>query len=568
MGQEEQAAKEEKRARRKEKAKKVARIVSLPVTCLYVCLFFLVARTGYLSWIGFLVGLAYVTPGVIGAFAGFTGRPRLEGFFSWLNFGMPILLGLAVGLAIVWPVEDDGSEWKPYRFAEELAAIEAERAIPDEDNAALHCQTLLTNLDPNDEPDFFLQDTSLHDKIYGNAWNGAEYPEVAQWIDGYSQIVDELVRASEAGTFRWPLQAYTYDGFTVPYKPLRRGVESLIAWGNRNLGEGRLDDAITEYFCVIDIADDLREQRMELDFTVGAQFERNALWMIRRVLVQHDLSVRHIARIAHRLPTTDEMWPTDGRAFLQAEKLRYMNLLGRLYEVNEKGDVRFTVAFRLSLDYPVRDDRWLRIYCPMSMPLDPTRLENMAARYFARFEYLLQSDWLPPVAPKEEGFWDGGPKMAVNFHRWWAEASFFREEDYVETRYRCAMRVAGRRGTWLVLGLRQYHEAHGQWPEELNEIAAYAPAEAFSDPTNGGPFVYVREGDHFRLYSRGANGIDENGRDGYWSLTTTKDDDIPIWPPPEPKPQSTEPNEDMMRQLKEIYGDRFQMVKPEDPNDV
>ncbi len=558
MCPEDQAAKDEKRARQIGKAKKVARVLSLLTTCFYVWLFFLAARTGYLSWIGFLAGLAYVTPGVLGAFAGFTARSRLEGFFSWLNFGMPILLGLAVSLAIVWPVDDNGHRWKPYRFDEELAAIEAERVIPDQDNAALQCATLFARLDVNDEPDFFIRGISVHEELYRNAWNGAEHPEVAQWLDGYLWVVDELVRASAAGTFRWPLQAYTYDDFTVPYKPLRRGVQFLIASADRDLGEGRLDDAITKYFCVIDIADDLRAQRQELDFTVGSEFERNALWMIRQVLVKYDLTDRDIAHITHRLPATDELWPTEGRAFFRVEKLRYMNLLGRLYEMNEEGDVRFTVTFRLSPDHPKKDDRWLRIYCPMSMPLNPRGLRTTAQRHFAKFEYLFRPGWPPPIVPEEEGFWDYAPKMRVNFLRWFAEASFFQEKNYVQTRYRCAMRVAGRRGTWLVLGLRQYRNANGQWPESLDQIAGLVPPEALRDPTNEGPFVYVRDGDDFRLYSKGVNGIDEDGRGGYWTLSTTKDDDIPLWPPPVAVPADPNDASDViMKELRAIYGEEY-----------
>ena len=202
------------------------------------------------------------------------------------------------------------------------------------------------------------------------------------------------------------------------------------------------------------------------------------------------------------------------------------------------------------------------------MPLDPTELRAVAERYFSRLDYLFQPDWLPPMAPEEEGFWDYGPKMKVNFLRWCAEAMFFQEEDYVETRYRCAMRVAKRRGTWLVLGLREYREANGQWPDSLDQISGFVPPEVFRDPTNGDPFVYVHNDDYFKLYSKGANGIDEDGRDSYWTVTTTKDDDIPIWPPPVRQPPSKETREALEKQLKEIYGDRFRMGKPEDANGV
>jgi len=568
MYQEDQAAKDDKRARRMRKAKKVARVVNLPLTCFYVWIFLMVVRTGYLSWIGVLVGLAYVSPGVASAVAGFAGKSRLEGFLGWLNIGMPILLGLAVSLAIIWPVDDNGNQWEPYRFEKELAAIETERAIPDLNNAALHCRALFTSLDVNDQPDFFFEGAFADDKFYENPWDGAEHPEAAQWLDGYSEVIDEVVCAASTGTFRWPLQAYTYDDFTVPYEPLSRSVQLLIASANRDLGEGRLDDAITKYFCVIDIGDDLREQLQDLDFRIGSRYERDALRMIRQALVQADLSAWDIAHIGRRLPAADALWPRDGRAFFQAEKLRYMNLLGRLYEVNEKGDIRFTVGFCLSANDPKKDDRWLRIYCPMSMPLDPAKLTTIAEPYFAEFEYLFQSDWLPPATPRREGFWDYAPKMKVNSYRWWAEASFFQEQRYAETRYRCALRVAGRRGTWLVLGLRRYCEANGQWPDSLDRITEYVPAKAFRDPTNQGAFSYVGGAEDFRLYSKGVNGIDEDGRDGYWDVAARTEDDMAIWPPRAPTPGDNVSDEKMLKQLKEIYGDHFRTDKPNEANGV
>jgi hypothetical protein len=114
-----------------------------------------------------------------------------------------------------------------------------------------------------------------------------------------------------------------------------------------------------------------------------------------------------------------------------------------------------------------------------------------------------------------------------------------------------------RRGTWLVLGLRRYRDEHGSWPESLDRISEYAPAEAFLDPTGGAHFVYALEGDDFTLYSIGPNRIDDGGRHRYVKAQDKLEDDIAIWPPHVAEPPGEESSEAMMKELKAIYGEQY-----------
>ncbi len=94
-----------------------------------------------------------------------------------------------------------------------------------------------------------------------------------------------------------------------------------------------------------------------------------------------------------------------------------------------------------------------------------------------------------------------------------------------------AVNLTHRRGTWLVLGLRRYRDEHGCWPSSLDAISAYVPPEAFVDPTNGGRFVYVLDGDSFSLYSTGIDQIN----DAESSPPDASHDDVLIWSLPKPK---------------------------------
>ena len=349
MDQEDQAAQDEKRAKRKRKWQTVGRIFCLVCACLLLPVFVTAVWIGHLSWIGIVVGIVYLAPGILSPLAGWAGRKRLEGFLSWLSAGMTILLPLAITIAAFWP-EDNTKPWRPYRFDAELAALEAERAVPDQENAALHCAGLFARLDVNDQPGSLRRTSEVRDRMHRSVWSRQEYPEASQWLDTYSWAVDQLVQAATTGTFRWPLQAYTYDQYTVPYKPLGRGIELLLMSANRDLGEGRIDEALTKYFCVTRIAHDLRQQMWPLDWRIAFRYEVDALRVMREALVRHDLSDRDIARIGQRLPSTEDPWPQDAQAFFRAEKLRYMNMLARLYEVNDEGEVRFASTITLSSD--------------------------------------------------------------------------------------------------------------------------------------------------------------------------------------------------------------------------
>ena len=87
--------------------------------------------------------------------------------------------------------------------------------------------------------------------------------------------------------------------------------------------------------------------------------------------------------------------------------------------------------------------------------------------------------------------------------------------------------TADKRASRIIVALRRYKNANGCWPESLDEVQSFVPAETLVDATNGGPFVYRLTDENFTLYSRGKNGVDDGGkRDDEAGA-----DDWLIWPP-------------------------------------
>ena len=87
--------------------------------------------------------------------------------------------------------------------------------------------------------------------------------------------------------------------------------------------------------------------------------------------------------------------------------------------------------------------------------------------------------------------------------------------------------LTDRKGTQILVALRQYKNKNGKWPETLDELKPLLSSEdILIDPQNDSSFVYKLKDSEFILYSTGLNGIDENGQ------KKSPADDWQIWPLP------------------------------------
>ena len=99
----------------------------------------------------------------------------------------------------------------------------------------------------------------------------------------------------------------------------------------------------------------------------------------------------------------------------------------------------------------------------------------------------------------------------------------------------------------IAIELRRYKDKNGRWPTNLQEIKSLAPPEIFIDPLNRGSFAYRLAGETFKLYSKGRNKIDEDGRhtskhDPYLLEVDVKEDDILFWTPKRASPKDKNAN--------------------------
>jgi hypothetical protein len=274
-----------------------------------------------------------------------------------------------------------------------------------------------------------------------------------------------------------------------------------------------------------------------MSYYVGFDLERTALIEINRALATDCFVRGEKEYVRPILPGMQNDWRRVWRSILEVEKLQAMNFMGRVYQVNGDGDVRYGSPLSGDTDEAGllhRIGRAGSLYWALSMPPRPEDIaEIVDQRYMpleamAESNYRMRPGWSTRAA---QASMDNAAKIFSNFYRWMFEQIALTDDDARMFYAAYARQVALRRVTQLILALDTYKEVRGGWPESLELVWGMAPAEAFVDPISGDYFVYRVFNGEFELYSRGFNGIDEGGinRSGYLPEEQLADD-IMIWP--------------------------------------
>ncbi|MHC4529590.1 MAG: hypothetical protein ACYS29_17090, partial [Planctomycetota bacterium] len=231
-----------------------------------------------------------------------TALPKPFRKWFWLSVGV-IVLAL-----IIWVfLPDDNEGWRPFMLEEELAALEAKRAIPAEENAATIYNKLLENYDPSSTVLWpKSMDWELEKLTVARPWSSKEYPELAAWLKGQRDTIETLIEASEIDQCRFPiagdLEQIKADpprdfkevtdfwwslAFRRPY-PMRRWGQLLICTANNDIAEGRVDSALERYIAAVRMGTHMQQQSPMMDILVGIKLEAEALEQIKAFLATGD----------------------------------------------------------------------------------------------------------------------------------------------------------------------------------------------------------------------------------------------------------------------------------------
>jgi len=185
--------------------------------------------------------------------------PRVFRKWIWVAGG-----GVVVVL-IVWVfLPDDDEDWRPYTLDQEISAFYTKYAVPDELNAAVIYEKLPEVEDNYQSISYDFDPFDPNDATTTKPWRRQEYPEAAQWLDKYNDSLVILLQASrkKACSFQNLFNDWVW---IAGHNNIRDWAQILIASGNLDLGEGRIDEGIEKHVAVLRMANHLHQQPMFAD---------------------------------------------------------------------------------------------------------------------------------------------------------------------------------------------------------------------------------------------------------------------------------------------------------------
>lgn len=472
---------------------------------------------------------------------------------KWFWFGV----GAVALVYIIWVfLPEDNEGWRPYTFDDELATLEARYEIQDEENAALIYDEIFETLDTDsNQPEFFLKSTP---SSKDDPWLSKDHPEMAEWLKDQQDTIAKLLQAARKDKCHFPIPADSWDfgWHTERLAPMRQCAFLLVSDGNNDIAEDRIDAGLEKYLCIIQMADHQYQQPVAMDFLLASALEGIALTQLNRFVIEDRPTAEQLRIVSDSVRDLKNNWDSVFKKVLESDKLITKNdFCSMSYDVNSEGKVRLSrdpsASFRAAYphEFPTLT-YWQRkfykaktIFSWLSMPPSPQKVSEIFDDSFDIYDDMTEPDYDWANQPQKfDSFFTKKHlyHIKLNLRYFARNIVYFSGGAYFSVHDTYLRSLAVLRASRVLIAVKQYRNEHGTWPNDLDAIRPNVPAEALIDPQNNGSFVYKLTGEPFTFYSKGKNGVDEEGRkstttdpNSYWPVPL--EDDILFWPPNEPE---------------------------------
>ncbi len=214
---------------------------------------------------------------------------------------------------------------------EQLAAIEAARAIPDSENAAILYDQLHKDYNDIALPHHFV---NQYYPTRMQPWFSKDYPELASWYKERKEITANLLQINKYEKCRFTILKFREDFFTKidRLRTVRVIAFYLIRLANNDIAENRIEKGLEKYICAIRIGRHNRQQPFIISYLTGITIESLALGRMRYCILHSDLTEEHVQTIKKALTQSDEEQTQNWEDMLTVENLhaKQTPLLNRL----------------------------------------------------------------------------------------------------------------------------------------------------------------------------------------------------------------------------------------------
>lgn len=222
--------------------------------------------------------------------------------------------------------------WKYFSYElayKKLVAIETARAIPETENAERIYNKLLGYGVSPFEYDF--QSKDVEDATLSKPWSGKDYPELAKWYEQKRDILNDLLQVSQIEQCRFPITSFTKgsDLRERRMKAMRTWTFYLVRAANKDIAEGRIEQALEKCFCLIRMGRHNRQQPLALDFSIGITIESMALKRMRTCILESDVTDENLRDIETAISQPNSEWSQDLDNMLAVEKI-YVKMLPQI----------------------------------------------------------------------------------------------------------------------------------------------------------------------------------------------------------------------------------------------
>jgi hypothetical protein len=458
--------------------------------------------------------------------------------------------GIIAVILIVWVFLPDNNEgWEPYTFDDELVQMQAKYAVGDEENAAVIYNELLKSYDANDFAPEFMDD-DLENLTLSQPWSTKDYPQMAEWLKGHENTIAMLMKAGSIEKCYFTidtglaLSSQTIDRLDA----MKNWCQFLVRAENNDFGDGRINNSIEKNIAMLRMASHQYQHPHLLSILVGISLDAISLVQFDKMVINYDLTEAQLETVEqvvnNNILPRSSYWPIA----LAHEKMEFKWEAAKYYEINSKGQTRLsrdpTASFRANVSesfkkiMPADWPRYSKLPYWMKKLLKAVTVRTwfyMPSTPERAFEIIdtIHDELLK--MPEPHFVWGKGPmevpvsRIGFNYSRM-LEFKWRTGQNYSRV-HELYMRVtADRQAARIIIGLRRYKNEHGRWPGSLEDVKPFASAEIFVDPINDGDYVYKLTDENFTLYSKGKNGIDEEGVRRAEKPDGTKTDDILFWP--------------------------------------